>query len=60
MLTTTFNGSALMIIGLGWYIPALVFGRGANLLDFVMMMVVGAFGFAVRYTMFREQRTYSR
>ena len=60
MLTTAFNGSALMVIGLGWYIPALVFGRGANLLDFVMMMVVGAFGFAVQYAMFREQRTYSR
>jgi hypothetical protein len=60
MLTTAFNGSALMVIGLGWYIPALVFGRGANLLDFVMMMVLGAFGFAVQYAMFREQRTYSR
>lgn len=60
MLTTAFNGATLVVLGLGWYIPALAFGGGrANLPDIVIMVVLGAFGFAVQYGMFKERRTYS-
>ncbi len=59
MLTTAFNGAALTVLGLGWYIPALTFGGHANLPDIVIMVVLGAFGFAVQYMMFKERRTYS-
>ena len=59
MLTTAFNGAALVVLGLGWYIPALAFGREANLPDLVIMVVLGAFGFGVQYGMFKERRTYS-
>ncbi|MEW6660205.1 MAG: DUF4203 domain-containing protein [Thermodesulfobacteriota bacterium] len=59
MLTTAFNGAGLVVLGLGWYIPALAFGGRANLPGFVIMVVLGAFGLAVQYGMFRERRTYS-
>jgi hypothetical protein len=59
MLTTAFNGSALVVLGLSWYIPAMAFGGRANLPDIVMMVVLGAFGFAVQYGMFKDRRTYS-
>jgi hypothetical protein len=59
MLTSAFNGAALLVFGLGWYIPALAFGGRANLLDFVIMLALGACGFAVQYGMFKERRTYS-
>ena len=60
MLTTAFNGAGMVVLGLGWYIPALAFGGGrANLPDLVIMLVLGAFGFAVQYGMFKEHRTYS-
>jgi Domain of unknown function (DUF4203) len=60
MVATAFNGAVLVVIGLGWFIPALVLGRGANPPDFVIMLILGALGFAVQYAMFRERRTYSR
>ena len=60
MLVTAFNGSALVVFGLGWYITALAFGGGrANLSNLVIMVVLGAFGFAVQYGMFKGRRTYS-
>ena len=60
MLSTAFNGAALVAFGLGWSVPALALGGGrANLPDLVIMMVLGAFGFAVQYGMFKERRTYS-
>jgi hypothetical protein len=60
MLTTAFNGAVLVVLGLSWYIPALAFGTGrANFLDLVIMVVLGGFGFAVQYGMFKERRTYS-
>jgi hypothetical protein len=59
MLTTAFNGAALVVFGLSWYIPVLAFGGQANLPDIVIMVVLGAFGFAVQYGMFKERRTYS-
>jgi hypothetical protein len=59
MLTTAFNGAAMVVFGLGWHIPALAFGARANLPDIVIMMVLGAFGFAVQYGMFKGRRTYS-
>lgn len=60
MLTTAFNGAALVVLGLGWHFPVLALGGGrANLPNLVIMMVLGAFGFAVQYGMFKERRTYS-
>lgn len=59
MLTSAFNGSALVVLGLSWYIPALAFGGRANLPDITIMVVLGAFGFAVQYGMFKDRRTYS-
>jgi hypothetical protein len=59
MLTTAFNGAALVVLGLSWHIRALAFGGQANLLDIAIMGVVGALGFAVQYGMFKERRTYS-
>lgn len=60
MLTTAFNGAVLVVLGLGWYIPALAYGGGrATLPGLVIMVVLGAFGFAVQYGMFKERRTYS-
>jgi hypothetical protein len=60
MLTTAFNGAALLVFGLGWYVPALAVGGKTNLPDLVILMVLGAFGFAAQYGMFKERRTYSR
>jgi hypothetical protein len=59
MLTTAFNGTGLVTLGLGWHIPALAFGRAVNLPDIVIMVVLGAFGFAIQYGMYKERRTYS-
>jgi hypothetical protein len=59
ILTTAFNGAGLVVMGLGWHIPALAFGGRANLPALVIMVVLGAFGFAVQYGMFKERRTYS-
>jgi hypothetical protein len=59
MLTTAFNGAALVVFGLGCHIPALACGGKANLPDLVIMVVLGAFGFAVQYAMFKGRRTYS-
>ena len=60
MLTTAFNGAALLVFGLGRYVPALAVGGKTNLPDLMILMVLGAFGFAVQYGMFKERRTYSR
>jgi hypothetical protein len=60
MVATAFNGAALVVFGLGWYFPSLAFGSGhANILDIVIMLVLGAFGFGLQYSMFRGRRTYS-
>lgn len=59
MLTTAFNGAALLVFGLGWHVPALAFGGQTNLPDLVIMVVLGALGFAVQYRMFKERRMYS-
>jgi hypothetical protein len=59
MLITAFNGAAMVVFGLGWNIPALAFGRQANLPDLVIMVVLGAFGFAAQHGMFKDRRTYS-
>jgi len=59
MLTTAFNGAALVVLGLGQHIPALAFGGKANVLDILIMAGLGALGFAVQYGRFRERRIYS-
>lgn len=60
MLATAFNGAALLVLGLSFYIPALAFRDGqANVLDLLIMAVLGSLGFAVQYSMFKERRTYS-
>jgi hypothetical protein len=60
MLTTAFNGAAMVVLGLGLHVSALAWGGGqANLLDLVLMLALGGFGFAVQYGMFKDRRTYS-
>jgi hypothetical protein len=60
MLATAFNGAVQVIYGLGLLLPSLAFGGGRpNFLAVVAMAVLGGFGFAVQYGMFRERRTYS-
>jgi hypothetical protein len=61
MITTAFNGAALVILGLSQHVSALALGGGqANILDFALIVVLGGFGFAVQYGMFKDRRTYSQ
>jgi hypothetical protein len=60
MIATALNGAALLVLGLSVYIPVMAFrGGGGNILDIVIMVVLGAFGFSVQYGMFKDRRTYS-
>ncbi len=59
MVATAFNGAALVVFGLSWHIPALAFGGKANILDVLIMVVLGGLGLALQYSMFRSRRTYS-
>jgi len=60
MLATAFNGAVELVYGLGLIFPALVFGGGrSNILAVMAMVVLGGFGFAVQYGMFKGRRTYS-
>ena len=60
MLATAFNGAVLTVLGLSMYVPALVFSGGrANYLSLATIVVLGGFGFAVQYGMFKDRRTYS-
>ena len=61
MLATAFNGAVQVVYGLNLVFPpvlALWSGR-ANLLAVAAMLVLGGFGFAVQYGMFKDRRTYS-
>ena len=61
MLATAFNGAVQVLYGLNLVFPpvlALWSGR-ANLLAVAAMLVLGGFGFAVQYGMFKDRRTYS-
>ena len=61
MITTAFNGAALVILGLARHVPALALGGGqANILDLILIVVLGGFGFAVQFGMFKDRRTYSQ
>jgi len=61
MLTTAFNGAALVVLGLSRFVPALALGgERANILDFVLIVVLGGFGFALQFGMFKDRRTYSQ
>lgn len=61
MLSTAFNGAALAVLGLSGYVPALAFRGGqANVLDLLIIVVLGGLGFAVQYGMFKDRRTYSK
>lgn len=60
ILATAFNGAVLIVYGLGFLVPIMALGgKGANFLAFVAMVVLGGFGFAVQYGMFKNRRTYS-
>jgi hypothetical protein len=60
MLATAFNGAVQLVYGLGLIFPALAFGGGrSNFTAVLAMMVLGGFGFAVQYGMFKDRRTYS-
>ena len=61
MLATAFNGAVQVVYGLGLFFPVVAFGGGrANFLAVVAMMVLGGFGFAAQYGMFKDRRTYSQ
>jgi hypothetical protein len=60
IVATAFNGAALTVFGLGGFIPVMAFGGGqANVLDLLVMVVLGGLGFALQFSMFRGRRTYS-
>jgi hypothetical protein len=60
MMATAFNGGVQVVYGLGLFFPILAFGRGrSNFLTVVAMVVLGGFGFAIQYGMFRDRRMYS-
>ncbi len=60
MLATAFNGAVQVVYGLELVFPALVlWSRRANFLSVAAMVVIGGFGFAVQYGMFKDRRTYS-
>jgi hypothetical protein len=60
IVATAFNGASLAVFGLSWYIPVMAFGGGrANIVDLVVMVVLGGLGFALQFSMFRDQRKYS-
>lgn len=60
MLTTAFNGALEVAYGLGWLFPALSLPRRASqLLSLLIIFALGAIGFAVQYSMFKDRRTYS-
>ncbi len=62
MLATAFNGAVQVIYGLNLLFPpilALWSGR-ANFFSIAVIVVLGGFGFAVQYRMFKDLRTYSK
>jgi hypothetical protein len=60
MLATAFNGAVQVVYGLDLVFPALALWSGrAHFLSVVAMLVLGGFGFAVQYGMFKDRRTYS-
>jgi Domain of unknown function (DUF4203) len=60
IVATAFNGAALVVFGLSWYIPVMALGGGrANVLDIVVMVVLGGLGFALQFSLFRHRRKYS-
>jgi hypothetical protein len=60
MLATAFSGAVQIVLGLVLLVPALALkGGGANILEVVTVIVLGGFGYAVQYRMFKDRRTYS-
>jgi hypothetical protein len=60
IVATAFNGAALTVFGLGGFIKIMAVGSGqANILDLVIMVVLGGLGFALQFSMFRNLRRYS-
>jgi hypothetical protein len=60
MLATAFNGAVQVVYGLDLVFPALALWSGrAHFLSVAAMLVLGGFGFAVQYGMFKDRRTYS-
>ncbi len=60
MLSTAFNGAVQVLYGLDLVFPALALWSGrTNFLFVAAIVVLGGFGFAVQYGMFKDRRTYS-
>lgn len=59
MVATALNGATLLVLGLSVYVQALAFRGQGNILAIVIMVVLGGFGFAAQYEMFKERRTYT-
>jgi hypothetical protein len=59
MLASAFNGAVQVVYGLKLVLPALALWSGrANFFSVAAMEVLGGFGFAVQYGMFKDRRTY--
>jgi hypothetical protein len=60
MLVTALNGAILVVLGMSMYIPAMILRYGqTNYLDLAITVMLGGFGFAVQYGVFKDRRTYS-
>jgi hypothetical protein len=60
IVATAFNGAALTVFGLSGFFSVMAFGTGKpNILDLVVMVILGGLGFALQFSMFRTSRRYS-
>lgn len=60
ILTTALKGATEVAFGLGWLMPGLAFRPGkVSWVMLVIIVLLGAAGFAVQYSMFKDRRTYS-
>jgi hypothetical protein len=60
MLTTALGGAVETVFGLGVLLPPLDFRAGeANFLAVAAVVLLGSFGFAAQYRMFKDRRQYS-
>jgi hypothetical protein len=59
MVATAYNGAMQVVYGLGLFHGALAIGHGANSLAVLAIVILGSLGFALQYSMFKDQRQYS-
>jgi hypothetical protein len=60
IVATAYNGAVQVVYGLGLFHAALAIGLGrSNFLAVAAILILGSLGFAVQYSMFKDQRRYS-